>query len=306
MPVDSGNFPPREKPDSLPLILKIILASYFTDLTSLTSCEEALRLQPLSSLYLLGTGDGGAEADRNRSAYLFRFPKSAIQIDCGEPASRMFKVLELGYDTVDRLVLSHMHSDHIGGFFMLMQSYWLAQRCKQLVVHLPADGIEPMRQLLRAAYLFDDVLPFRLCFEALGALHPIRLSDATITPFLTTHLESTRRRHQEKYPARYEAFSFLIESASGFRIAHSADLGAPKDLAPLLEQPVDLLVCELAHFEPPQLFTFLQSRSVKHLLLTHVLPDYLSQRDQITKLAAQWLPNTRVEFAEDGACLPFD
>ena len=58
-------------------------------------------------------------------------------------------------------------ADHIGGFLMLVQSFWLEKRRKDLRVHLPADGIEPLRAMLRAAYLFDEILPFRLIFEPL-------------------------------------------------------------------------------------------------------------------------------------------
>jgi ribonuclease BN (tRNA processing enzyme) len=260
----------------------------------------------LNLLHLLGTGDGSADGERNHSSSLYRFPQSAVQIDAGEPASRAFKALGLPYETVDRIILSHLHSDHIGGFFMLMQGYWLEQRRKQLVVHLPADGIEPIRTMLRAAYLFDDVLPFRLCFEALGAEHTIRTQDATITPFFTTHLESTRKRHQVKFPARYEAFCFAIETTSGLRIVHSADLGAPKDLAPLLDRPTDLLVCELSHFEPAQLFTFLQDKPIKRLLLTHLLSDYFQQREEIATLAKKMMPGMAVEVARDGGCVELE
>ena len=253
----------------------------------------------MNRLYLLGTADGSANADRNHSAYVYQFDQSVIQIDCGDGASRGFKSLGLDFEMVDRLLISHLHADHVAGFFMLLQAWWLEKRQKRLVVHLPADGIEPIRQMLRAGYLFDERL-FRLSFEALSAEHPIRLPDVTITPHYTTHLETTRRKFQEKYPARYEAFLFSIETASGLRIAQSADLGAAKDLAPLLEKPVDLLVCELAHFEPAALFTFLQGRSIKRLLLTHMLTEYIAQREAIAKLASEMLPQTRIEFAEDG------
>jgi ribonuclease BN (tRNA processing enzyme) len=260
----------------------------------------------LNLLHLLGTGDGSADAERSHSAYLYRFPQSAVQIDAGEPASRAFKGLGLPYDTVDRIILSHLHFDHIGGFFMLMQGYWLERRRKHLVVHLPADGIEAVRTMLRTSYLFDDVLPFRLCFEPLSAQHSIRLPYATITPFFTTHLEGTRKQHQVKFPARYEAFCFLIETTSGLRIVHSADLGAPKDLAALLDAPTDLLVCELAHFEPAQLFAFLQGKPIKRLLLTHLLHEYYDQREEVANLAREMLPGVTIEIAHDGGCLKLD
>jgi hypothetical protein len=53
----------------------------------------------------------------------------------------------------------------------------------------------------------------------------------------------------------------LLESGDK-RVAHSGDLGEPEDLEPLLKKPVDLLVCELAHFSPEAIFSYLSGRPV--------------------------------------------
>ena len=139
---------------------------------------------------------------------------------------------------------------------MLLQSFWLERRRKDLVIHLPEEAIAPLQQMLRAAYLFEEVLPFRVHWEPLRAGQGIKLGSSIITPHPTSHLEKLRQKFQGKYPGRYEAFCFLLE-AGGRRIAHSCDLGAPQDLAPLFTAPVDLLVCEVSHFEPQALFGYL-------------------------------------------------
>lgn len=221
------------------------------------------------SLDCLGTGDGWPCADRSHSAFLYQFPGATFLIDCGEPVSRAFKAGGWDYNLIDRVFLSHLHFDHLGGFFMLIQGLWLEARRRPLTVHLPRDGISPVARLLDAGCIFPELLRFNLRFAALKARRPAVTRGIKVTPFLTTHLHRLRATFQGKYAQAFESFSFLLQG-NGLRVAHSADLGAVEDLSPLLRQPVDLLVCELAHFEIEALTAFLRSQPVRRVLFVHL------------------------------------
>ncbi|MBU6398823.1 MAG: MBL fold metallo-hydrolase [Verrucomicrobia bacterium] len=251
------------------------------------------------SLRCFGTGDGWPCADRNHSAFLYRFEPTTLLIDCGEPVSGRFKAAGLNYDAIDRIFLSHLHCDHVGGFFMLMQGFWLEQRQKDLTVHLPAEGIAPIRKLLQAACIFDELLAFRLQFEPLEVAVPVTIHNVQVTPYPTTHLASLRQAYHAKYPQDFAAYCFRLES-DRIRIGHSADLGAPEDLAPLLERPLDLLVCELAHFRSEDLFRFLRGRPVKRILFVHVDRHRWNHLEETRALAEKMLDGIPFAFARDG------
>jgi ribonuclease BN (tRNA processing enzyme) len=251
------------------------------------------------SLTCLGVGDGLPCADRNHSAYLYRLGPVTVLVDCGEGLSRSYKALGLSYELIDRIFLSHLHADHVGGFFMMLQSLWLEDRRKALTVHAPSEGLGPVRQMLRAGYLFDELLPFRLTFEPLAAGLPVRIGPVTVTPHLTTHLEDFRRQFGSMYPVGFEAYSFVLEGV-GARIGHSADLGGVTDLEPLVAAPLDLLVCELSHFAVEELFGFLQGRRVRRLALVHLARAYRDKVEQVRTLASKMLPETSVCFPLDG------
>lgn len=250
------------------------------------------------SVKCFGVGDGVPNVDRNHSSYLYTFGDVSVLIDCGEPASRSLKMSGLSFDAVDRLLISHLHSDHFGGFLMLLQSFWLEQRRKDLVVHAPADGIATLQQMLRGAYLFEELLPFNLRFEPLRSGEPIKQGTVIATPYPTTHLDKLRQKFQAKYPGSYQAFCFLLE-AGGKRVAHSCDLGAPEDLGPLLAEPVDLLVCEVSHFEPQALFDFLSRHRLKRLALVHIARWQWEQREKIHEAARKTLPGVEVLVPRD-------
>ena len=250
------------------------------------------------SLQCFGVGDGTACADRNHSSYLYRFGKMSLLVDCGEPVSRCFQASEVDGNDLDGVFLSHLHSDHVGGFFMLMQGFWLGGRQKDLRVHLPPDGIGPLRQMLRAAYLFDDLFSFELSLEALAAGQTVRHGAVRVTPFRTTHLDRLKKRFQTKYPGDYAAYSFLLESAR-WRIGHSADLGSVEDLEPLLARPLDLLVCELAHFTPRRLFSYLRGRPVGQIVFTHLGRRYWEDLTETRRLAGAMLSGMKFSFARE-------
>ncbi len=251
------------------------------------------------SLKCFGVGDGWPCGDRGHSSFLYRFGKTTLLIDCGESVSGGFKGSGLSYDSIDRILLSHLHSDHIGGFFMLMQGFWLERRTKDLPIHLPQDGIVPIRQLLDVAMIFDELLAFRPQFKALAAGKPILSGGVRITPFPTTHLESLRQAHQRKYPLAFAAFSFLLETKN-LRIAHSADLGAPEDLEPLVQKPLDLLVCELSHFKPADLFRYLHGRPIKRIEFIHVARPYWENLAKVKAQAEKLLGGIPFSFPHDG------
>jgi ribonuclease Z len=256
------------------------------------------------SLTCFGTGDGWPDAERNHAAFLYRFGPSAILVDCGEPLDRNYKYSGLSYDVFDGILLSHMHSDHIGGFFMLMQSCWLEKRRKPLPVYMPGKAIPPMRQMLRTVFMFDDLLPFRLGLLPLKTGRPQRIARVRVQAFPTSHLNRFRARFHHKYPADFRAYCFLLESG-GKRIAHSGDLGEPEDLEPLLKKPVDLLVCELAHFSPEAIFSYLSNRPVKQVVFVHLAQHHRDRLNGTRKLAATMLRGIRHVFARDGQIVRF-
>ncbi|HCU88054.1 MAG TPA: hypothetical protein DGP39_11035 [Verrucomicrobiales bacterium] len=255
-----------------------------------------------ATLHALGTGDGWVGDRRGHSAFLFRLGDNTVLMDCGEPVSRRLRAAGVAPDELDAIILSHLHCDHVGGFFMLMQGLWLDKRTRPLPIHLPAEGLEPVRNMLNAAYIFEELLACELAYTPLAAKTPFNVGNIRVTPFATTHLDQLRESFAEIYPAAFEAFSFLLETDDA-RVAHSADIGALTDLDPLLEKPVDLLVCELAHVEPNELFAYLADRPIGHVAFTHLSRPYREKLDELKATAAKALGDLPHTFLMDGDVL---
>jgi len=252
------------------------------------------------SLTCFGVGDGWPCADRGHASFLYRFGASSVLMDCGEPSDGRLKAVGQGYDSIDGIFLSHMHSDHVGGFFMLMQGMWLEGRRKDLLVHMPGGAIRPMREMLKTVLIFDELLNFRLRFIPLKAAQTATVNGIRVTAFPSTHLDGLRAKFKRKYRSDFSAYCFLLQKG-GLRVGHSGDLGRPQDLEPLLKKPLDLLVCELAHYSPEELFFYLRGRRIKRVVFVHLGRNYWENLSQTRRLAAKMLPDIPHSFAHDGA-----
>src|SRR5260370_16743181 len=113
-----------------------------------------------------------------------------------------------------------------------------------------------------------------------------------------------KKSFEKREPLQLEAFCLLI-GGGGLGIGHSADLGRPEDLAPLLKKPLDLLVCELSHFKREDLFAFLKGRAIKRLVLVHLARPYWKNLAETRRLAAKMLPNIPCSAARDGNTISF-
>jgi ribonuclease BN (tRNA processing enzyme) len=255
-------------------------------------------------LTCFGTGDGCPCADRHHAAFLYRLGKDSILIDCGESTDRSYKASGLSYDLIDGIFISHLHADHFGGFFMLMQGFWLEQRQKDLPVHLPGGAVEPIGQMLQAAMLFPEELSFRFQLRPISPRVVIPVGQVQVRAFPTTHLDRMREKHSGKYPVGFETYCFLLESGDR-RVGHSADLGKPEDLEPLVTKPLDLLVCELAHFQPEEVFRYLQGRDIKRVVWVHLGRPQREKLASIRSLATKMLPGMKHTFAADGQEIDF-
>lgn len=247
-----------------------------------------------ATLHCFGIGDGWPASDRRHASFLYRFGPTSLLVDCGDGANPGFFAEGLKYDALDGVLLSHLHSDHVGGFSLFIQDLWLQKRRRPLPVHLPGSGIAPLKAWLDATILPPALIGFPIRWVPLATGRKFRAGKVSVTAFPTSHLESLRRALAPRYPhIGFEAFSFLLE-APGVRIAHTADLGAASDLPPLVAQPLDLLVCELAHVELEPLAAMLRGRPIGKIVFMHLAREFWND-----------LPGTRKRLKAAMGGIPF-
>ncbi|MBN8247217.1 MAG: ribonuclease Z [Verrucomicrobia bacterium] len=257
------------------------------------------------SVTCFGVGEGWPSGDRRHASFLYRCGSTTLLLDCGDGMSNAFKAAGIAYEEVDAVLISHMHSDHVGGFSMFVQSLWLQQRRRPLPVYAAPRAIAALKNWLAAVVLPPELLGFEIAWRPLLAPDRIRFGDIGVTVSPTSHLESLRRSFESRYPATaFEAFSFVIEGP-GFRVAHTADIGDVQDLRPLLEKRPDLLICELSHVEPDALCAAIKASPPARVAFVHVAREHLESSQGVEVRLHALLDPVPFSLPKDGEVMAF-
>jgi ribonuclease BN (tRNA processing enzyme) len=251
----------------------------------------------MAELLVLGSAAGYPCPRTGHASYLLTAGDHQILVDAGEPCSRTLAEHNLYPSTLDAIFLTHGHADHTGGLPMLLQTAIILERDKPMTLVMPEELIQPLQQWLEATYVGPSVSTFPMQFVAWEQRQPVfEHSGIRVAARLTRHLEYLRK----KSALPLHAFSLRI-TVPGADLVFSGDLGGPEDLDSQLTGPADLLVCELAHFEPEHLFRYLTRKPrIRRLVLTHLAARLLDREGELVARAQDLLPHTLTVVAEDG------
>jgi ribonuclease BN (tRNA processing enzyme) len=233
----------------------------------------------------LGTAAGDTSVTREHSGLLLETDGASLLLDCGGNVARHFHANEFPVEVPTAIWLSHMHSDHIGQFSMLIQSLWLRQRRAPLHVFGPAEVLRVMEDWLVRCILFPGLIGFPIEWRPVQPGVPVTEGPFTLTAFATDHLVSLAQQFQKAHPATcFECYGAAID-VHGRRYVYSADLAHPREMAPALEgREITGLFCELAHYPEHELFHELAPYDIKSVWLTHY-PDAFVGQEKRLKLA---------------------
>ncbi len=106
----------------------------------------------MATLHLLGTGAAFSDASRTTTMLAVANPTSTLVVDCGGDVVQRLLAHDIALDTIEALIVTHEHADHVAGFPLMMERLWLAGRRRPLDVY----GIHPaLAQARRIHDAFD-------------------------------------------------------------------------------------------------------------------------------------------------------
>lgn len=93
-------------------------------------------------LTLIGTGDAFGSGGRAHTCAHVERPAGRFLVDCGASAVTALKAAAIDLDTIDSVIITHLHGDHFGGLpFLLLDAQYLCQRKRPLLFVGP-PGLE--------------------------------------------------------------------------------------------------------------------------------------------------------------------
>lgn len=246
---------------------------------------------------VIGCGTVVPEAASGGSSFLLEAGPVVALLDCGPGTVRTLATLGLDWAGITDILLTHFHTDHVGGLpgllFSLTHGLLPESRAEPLTVWGP-PGTRSMFTHLAAAlgdYVLDPGFPLEVIEIQPGATFEIgdRLEVRTIS---TPHTD--------------ESQAFRLESEAG-SVVYSGDTGPAAGLAEFAAGS-DLFVCECSlpeglagdnHLSPSAVARFASNAAPDLLLLTHIYPQFRAAADVIALVQAAGFGG-RTELAVEG------
>ena len=184
------------------------------------ACGRLDRAAPRTELILLGTGTPNADPERAGPATAIVVDGVPYLVDCGPGVVRRAAAAGIVVSKLDRVFITHLHTDHTVGLADLIFTPWVLEREKPLQVYGPA-GVAAMAKSIEAAYRQD----VRLRIDGLEPANATgyRVDAHEISPGVVYQDERvTVTAIRVDHGSWKQAFGFVFETRDG-KIVHSGD-----------------------------------------------------------------------------------
>ncbi|HMN17719.1 MAG TPA: ribonuclease Z [Ignavibacteriaceae bacterium] len=226
------------------------------------------------NIKFIGTGSGLTSLDRNHSSFLINSSDCKVLVDCGDGISKALLSQSVNFNTINSIIISHLHADHFAGLPSLLTQMKLNSRKEKLSIYIYKSDKEFLTQFIQHSYLFFDRLLFELDIISFAEEEKIFLTD-------DFYFISKRNSHLDKYRKNktsaalsYTSLSFLFLDNEN-SVIYTGDVGTDNDLF-LFGDKVDWLITEITHISLAGIISLIEKKIANRIILTHL--DRLSDK----------------------------
>jgi ribonuclease BN (tRNA processing enzyme) len=245
-------------------------------------------------LTIIGSGDAFGSGGRFNTCFMLDTAKGRLLIDCGASSPPALKARGVDFNTVDGVVLSHLHGDHFGGLpFLLLDAQFLARRERPLLIAGPPGTQARLDAAMEVFFPKSTGMKFRFPWSvqeiAVGVPDQV-LGHTIVTAEVV---------HQSGAP------STALRLGDGkTQFAYSGDTEWTDALLPIAAD-ADLFICECyghigkltGHMSWETLSARLADLKARRIMITHMNPSMLAHVDDARA--------SGVLVAEDGLTIEF-
>jgi ribonuclease BN (tRNA processing enzyme) len=231
----------------------------------------------------VGSGDSFGSGGRFQTCILVDGARSRFAIDFG--ASSLIALAQQGieHNSIDAILLTHLHGDHCGGVpFLLVDAMLAARRTRPLTIAGPPDLRRRMDAIREALFPGSHVMipRFPLAWVEMEPGRACPVLDLVVTPEPARHTRETNP-------------TALRVEVDGKVVAYTGDTEWTDDVA-RAARGADLLIAECYfhdkpvkwHLNYPAIAALPRDLGAKRLILTHLGPEMLARAGTIPEECA--------------------
>src|SRR5512143_3135918 len=238
------------------------------------------------SVQFLGSGDAFGSGGRLQTCIYVDCGSIRFLLDCGATSMSALKHWRVSPNSIDAILLTHLHGDHFGGLpFFILDAQLVSRRTQPLSITGPASTEQRIHAAQEVLFPGSSQVQQRYPIDYIewADRRPAQIAGLRITPYQVVHASGA------------PAYALRVE-CGGKVIAYSGDSEWTEALI-AVAQDADLFICEAYYFDKQMKYhldyrTLMAHRHAlgcKRLLLTHLNADLLDRLQEV-----------EIEYAEDG------
>ena len=226
-------------------------------------------------IQFLGSGDAFGSGGRMNTCFMVDSADSRFLIDCGATSLVAMKRCGVDPNSIDMILLTHLHGDHFGGVpFLLVQAHSASMRERPLLIVGPRTTEQRVMETLSVLYPGAENYPwqFDLRFEEYEVEQVWRRESISVMPY------------QARHKAGEGPACALRITVDGKTVTYSGDGGWSEGLAKAASG-ADVFIAESNfydnkvkhHMSLVTLMEHLDEIAPRRLILTHMDEDMLER-----------------------------
>jgi len=235
------------------------------------------------SVRFVGSGDSFGSGGRFQTCILVDGDGTRFAIDFGTSSLIALNQQGIEHNSIDAILLTHLHGDHCGGVpFMLMDAMLGARRSRPLTIAGPHDTRARMAAIVEALFPGSEVMvpKFPLDYVEMEVGHTNAVRNLRVTPYAAKHTRQTNP-------------TFLRVEVGDKVIAYTGD-GEWTDEMAEMGRGADLVVAECYYYEKPikwhlnypALVEHVRDFGAKRVILTHMSREMLLHAKDVPEESA--------------------
>ena len=235
------------------------------------------------SVRFVGSGDSFGSGGRFQTCILVDGPQSRFAIDFGTSSLIALAQQGIEHNSIDAILLTHLHGDHCGGIpFLLMDAMLSAKRARPLVIAGPRDLQRRMTQIQEALFPGSHVMmpKFPVTWLEMDPGRPHQVLDCIVTPQPARHTAETNP-------------TAIRVEVDGKVVAYTGDTEWTDDVAKVAAG-ADLLIAESYfydkpikwHLNYPVIAALRDKLGAQRVVLTHMSREMLAHADAVPEECA--------------------